>query len=49
MFGFFDFELDLVNQEFTQMQQSQKNWLHNTGIKRAQTCKMITIWLDKKN
>jgi hypothetical protein len=25
MFGFFDFEFDLVNQEFTQMQQSKKN------------------------
>jgi hypothetical protein len=30
IFGFFDFEFDLVTQEFTQMQQSQKNWVHNT-------------------
>jgi hypothetical protein len=30
MFGFFYFEFDLVTQEFTQMQQSQKNWVHNT-------------------
>jgi hypothetical protein len=30
---FFDFEFDLVTQEFNQMQQSQKNWLHNTDFK----------------
>jgi hypothetical protein len=33
---FFDFEFDLVTQEFTQMQQSQNNWLHNTGVGSGQ-------------
>jgi hypothetical protein len=36
MFEFFDFEFNLVNQEFTQMQQLQKNWLHNTDSESAQ-------------
>jgi hypothetical protein len=31
-FGFFDFEFDLVTQEFNQMQQSQQNWLHNNAV-----------------
>jgi hypothetical protein len=42
MFGFFYFEFDLVNQEFTQMQQSQKNWSHNTGGNKFKICENRT-------